>query len=97
MNFAPIDLTDLVGTTLGLMVALVPVIGFTLRFSLKPLIETYARAKSPQLAEVHSLTARVELLERQLAQLRAGAAIAELPVGAPMTDVALSGRVRNGF
>jgi hypothetical protein len=101
MQFRPVDLSELVGTILGLSVALVPVIGFTLRFALKPLVEAYARARSPQYAEVHQLTARVELLERQLAELRAGSfssSLTEVPLSTPMPELPLPGRtsIRGG-
>jgi hypothetical protein len=89
MEIAPLDLTALAGTVLGMMVVLIPVFGFTLRFALKPIVETYSRAKSPQLAEVHQLHARVALLEQQIAELRSAGL--EVPVSSPMQDLVLPG------
>jgi hypothetical protein len=63
------NLPDIIGVTLGLMFPLVPVLGFTLRFTLKPLIEAYARARSP-MGEIPNLLARIRLLEAQVAALQ---------------------------
>jgi hypothetical protein len=63
-----INFAELIGTTLALMIPLVPVVGFTLRFTLKPLIEAYARARAP-MGEIPNLKARIELLEAHLAAM----------------------------
>lgn len=64
-----IDVTEIIGTTLGLMIPLIPVVGLTLRFTLKPLIEAYAKARAP-MGEIPRLMARVQLLEAELAALQ---------------------------
>lgn len=63
------DLVAIIGTTLGLMIPLIPVLGFTLRFTLKPLIEAYAKARAP-IGEIPNLMARIRLLEAQVAALQ---------------------------
>jgi hypothetical protein len=72
------DLVAIIGTTLGLMIPLIPVLGFTLRFTLKPLIEAYAKARSP-MGEIPNLMARIRLLEAQVAAMQ--------PLGQPIAPV----------
>jgi hypothetical protein len=38
-EFLPIDLTALIASTLGMMVVIIPVLGLTIRFAAKPLVE----------------------------------------------------------
>ena len=56
-----------VGMTCG-----IPLLGLTIRFSLKPLVEAYMRLREAQLASPHvqSLHQRVAYLERELELLR---------------------------
>lgn len=83
----PIDVVQVIGTTLGLMIPLIPVIGFTLRFTLKPLIEAYARARSP-MGEIPNLQARIQLLEAQVAALQPRVQpVAGIAQGEPMPRV----------
>ncbi|HVG63722.1 MAG TPA: hypothetical protein VNA24_34475 [Hyalangium sp.] len=53
----------IVGMTCG-----VPLLGLTIRFSLKPLVEAFIRLREAQLAapQIHVLRERVAYLERQL-------------------------------
>ncbi|WP_224364499.1 hypothetical protein [Hyalangium versicolor] len=53
----------IVGMTCG-----IPLLGLTLRFSLKPLVEAFIRLREAQLgaSQVQQLQARVDYLERQL-------------------------------
>lgn len=62
MQIQPIDVTALVATILGISVILVPVIGLTARFALKPTVEALSR-----LFENRSASQTVQLLERRMA------------------------------
>jgi len=44
MEFQPVDVNALVAEIFGLSVVIIPVLGFTLRWAIKPVIESYARA-----------------------------------------------------
>jgi monomeric isocitrate dehydrogenase len=61
-------LTGLVAVTLGIMIVLVPVLGVTARFALKPIVEAFARMKELQGEEqkVAIMEQRIALLEEHL-------------------------------
>lgn len=61
MQILPIDLTALVSVILGISIVLVPVIGLTARFALKPSVEALAR-----LFENRNTSETVQLLERRI-------------------------------
>ena len=72
MQIQPIDVTALVATVLGISIVLVPVIGLTARYALKPTVEALSRLfekgstdKSLQLME-----RRMELQEQEVEALR---------------------------
>ena len=56
--------TGLVAVTLGILVVLVPVIGITARFALKPIVEAFARVK-----ELKGEEQKVALMEQRIALL----------------------------
>jgi len=88
MPVQPIDITAVIGTTLGILCFLVPVTGFTLRFAFKPLVEALAMgwtARNRSHEEVALLEKRIALLEREL-ELRRLPAVSEAP--APGATVA---------
>lgn len=68
MQILPIDLNGLVAVILGISVVLIPVIGLTARYALKPFVETLARFfDNRELGEtVQILERRMGLLEHQL-------------------------------
>ncbi len=71
MQILPIDVTALVAAVLGISVVLIPVIGLTARFALKPTVEALSklfegRAKDEQL---RILERRLELQEQEIAML----------------------------
>jgi hypothetical protein len=72
MQILPIDVTSLVAVILGISVVLVPVIGLTARFALKPAVEALAKLfENRQLDEtVRILERRVELQEHQIDALQ---------------------------
>jgi hypothetical protein len=81
MEIQPVDLTAIVGTTLGILCFLVPVTGFTLRFAFKPLVEALAMAwtaRNSSREEISLLEKRIALLEREL-ELRRLPAVTEAP------------------
>ena len=73
MEVLPIDLVALVSVILGISIVLVPVIGLTARFALKPLVEALARVFESRTMDetVRILERRVELQEQQIETLQA--------------------------
>jgi hypothetical protein len=72
MQILPIDVVALVSVILGISIVLVPVIGLTARFALKPAVEALARVfEARELDEsVRILERRVELQEHQIEALQ---------------------------
>ena len=68
MQVAPIDLTSLVAPIMGISIVLIPVIGVTARFALKPTVEALSRfLHTKGLDEsVHILERRMSLMEQQI-------------------------------
>jgi len=68
MQIAPIDLTELVAVILGVSIVLIPVIGLTARFALKPTMEALSRffEKQGQDQVFAMLERRCQLLESQV-------------------------------
>lgn len=68
MPIAPIDLTSLVATIMGISIVLIPVIGITARFALKPTVEALSKfLHTKELDEnVNILERRMTLMEHQL-------------------------------
>jgi len=62
MDLLPVDLTALLAVFMGISIILVPVIGITARFALKPTVEALAR-----LFEHRGVEDSVAILERRLA------------------------------
>ncbi len=72
MQIQPVDLTALVPATLGVLIVLVPVIGFTVRFAIKPIVDALARTREAAgpAREVELLAARVRELEEEVIRLK---------------------------
>jgi hypothetical protein len=72
MQILPIDVVALVSVVLGISIVLVPVIGLTARFALKPAVEALAKVfEARELDEsVKILERRVELQEHQIEALQ---------------------------
>lgn len=84
MEIQPVNLTELMGLVLGMMVVLIPIMGATVRFAAKPLVEALLQSGllSPRTtsdSELGRLSRRVLELEQELARRKV-----ELP--APVTD-----------
>jgi hypothetical protein len=62
MQIAPIDLTSLVATIMGISIVLIPVIGLTARLALKPTVEALSK-----FLHTKGLDESVSLLERRMA------------------------------
>lgn len=85
MDLQPVNLTEVIGVTLGMLVVLVPITGVTLRFAAKPLVDALVqsgllarpaeRASEPDVAR---LQRRVLELEQQVAKLRTAESLASL-------------------
>lgn len=71
MQILPIDITALVATVLGISVVLIPVLGVTARFALKPVVEALARVFESRDAEeaIRIMERRLELQEQEIAAL----------------------------
>ncbi|MHB1194014.1 MAG: hypothetical protein ACYC6F_13310 [Longimicrobiales bacterium] len=64
MDVLPVDLTALLAVFMGISIVLVPVIGITARFALKPTVEALSR-----LFEHRGMEDSVAILERRMALL----------------------------
>jgi hypothetical protein len=64
MPVQPIDLTAIVAIVMGISVVLIPIIGLTARFALKPTVEALSRV-----FENRSMGEGMQILERRLALL----------------------------
>ena len=62
MQILPVDLVALVSSILGISIVLIPVMGVTARFALKPTVEALGR-----MFEHRGLEETVQILERRLA------------------------------
>jgi hypothetical protein len=72
MEIQPVDLTALIPATLGVLIVLVPVIGFTVRFAIKPIVDALSRTRETAAPgrEVELLAARVRELEEEVIRLK---------------------------
>ena len=73
MQIEPIDLTALISVVLGISIVLIPVIGLTARFALKPSVEALIRLfENRSTSEtVQVLERRIDLQEQEIAALQA--------------------------
>ena len=68
MEVLPVDLVALVSVILGISVVLVPVIGLTARFALKPMVEALGRVFESRSSDesMRILERRLDLQEQQI-------------------------------
>lgn len=68
MQILPVDLTAVIAVIMGISIVLIPVIGLTARFALKPTVEALSRIFEGRERDesVQMLERRVALLEQQL-------------------------------
>jgi len=94
MEFRPVDLPELVGVFMGMMLVLVPVMGATLRFAAKPLVEAlvasglFQRTVIAPEADSARLERRVLELEQELSKLKTEKALLS---GVPAAELRLRG------
>lgn len=83
MEFQPINLAEVMGIGLGMMVVLIPIMGATVRFAAKPLIDALLQAGllSPRAptsdSELGRLSRRVLELEQELARRKLEAPVSD--------------------
>ena len=73
VEFLPVDVTQLVAVALGCMIPLIFVVGSTMRFAAKPLVEALGklRENGAPARELEVLGRRVLELEQEVLRLRA--------------------------
>lgn len=64
MQIQPIDLTEIIAVFMGISIVLVPIIGITIRFALKPAVEALS-----QLMESRGREESIQILERRIGLL----------------------------
>lgn len=64
MQVMPIDLTSIIATVMGISIVLIPVIGLTARFALKPVVEALARVM-----EARGTNESLQMVDRRIALL----------------------------
>ena len=71
---APIDLTGLLAVFMGISIVLIPVIGITARFALKPTVEAFSRFfdKRGSDESISILERRMSLIEQQVESIESG-------------------------
>ncbi len=62
MQVLPIDLTEIIAVIMGISLVLIPILGITARFALKPTVEALAR-----IFETRGTDETVQILERRIA------------------------------
>ncbi len=72
MQLQPVDLNAVILGSLGILIVLIPVFGFTLRFAIKPVVEALARSREATGPgrEVAVLAARLRELEEEVIRLK---------------------------
>ncbi len=66
MEVMPIDLTAIISVIMGISIVLIPVIGLTARFALKPVVEALARV-----FESRGMNESMQIMERRMALMEA--------------------------
>lgn len=68
MQLMPVDLTEIVAIVMGISIILIPILGLTARFALKPTVEALSKffESKGQEETVRILERRVGLLEQQI-------------------------------
>jgi hypothetical protein len=66
MQIMPIDLTAIISVIMGISIVLIPVIGLTARFALKPIVEALSK-----LFESRGMNESYQIMERRMGLLEA--------------------------
>ncbi len=64
MEVMPVDLTGMIAVVMGISIILIPVIGLTARFALKPVVEALANV-----LQTRGMDESLQIVERRLALL----------------------------
>lgn len=91
MEVLPIDITSVIAVIMGISVVLVPVIGLTARFALKPTVEALSR-----IFEGRARDEAVQILERRVALLEQQVEAMEGSVGRLEEATRFDARLREG-
>ena len=85
VEFLPVDVTQLVAVALGCLIPLIFVLGITMRFAAKPLVEALGklRENGAPAREVEMLSRRVLELEQEVLRLRGGSVNTDPPALEP--------------
>ena len=84
-------LTGLVAVTLGTLIVLVPVVGITARFALKPMVDAFARVK-----ELKGEEQKVALMEQRITLLEEHLHSIDRSVGALQEDASFRRQLETG-
>ena len=81
VEFLPVDVTQLVAVVLGCLIPLIFVVGITMRFAAKPLVEALGklRENGAPARDVEMLSRRVLELEQEVLRLRSGSVATDTP------------------
>ncbi len=96
MQLQPVNLSDVLGIVGGMLIVLIPVIGVTIRFAAKPLVEALKAVGvlGPQSAVAGSASARdVELLSRRVLELEQEVAKLKAPALPTTSSTAMDAQV----
>lgn len=68
MQILPVDITAVIAVIMGISIVLIPVIGLTARFALKPVVEALSRVFETRTTNesIQILERRISLLESQI-------------------------------
>ena len=68
MQIMPVDITEIVAIVMGISIVLIPILGLTARFALKPTVEALSKffESKGQEETMRILERRVGLLEQQI-------------------------------
>jgi hypothetical protein len=85
VEFLPVDVTQLVAVALGCLIPLIFVLGITMRFAAKPLVEALGklRENGAPARDVEMLSRRVLELEQEVLRLRGGSVTTDAPALEP--------------
>ncbi|MGZ6097654.1 MAG: hypothetical protein ACXWLL_04620 [Myxococcaceae bacterium] len=73
METLPVDLTQLVASTMAMLLVLIPVLGLAVRFAARPIVEALLATKgeAARPADLESLKVRIDALEHEVKELSA--------------------------
>ncbi|HVP63038.1 MAG TPA: hypothetical protein VMT11_20950 [Myxococcaceae bacterium] len=85
METLPVDLVEMVAAIMGTLLVLIPVLGLTIRFAARPLVDALVAAKGQgsRPADLDALKMRVAALEHEVKEL-SGQSARALPQPVPL-------------